>query len=284
MSGFDPEKYRESVTGVTLDDIGGNPEVIEQIQSFIELISNPEHFEAYGAEFPRGVLFYGPPGTGKTLAAKIIASTLGLPFYKFTKAEVINVWQGESANIMKGIFQRTQTPCVLFWDEIDALFPQNSFISGDGATGDVQQVFLDQVDGLNSRKGIIVVGATNKIELIPAAVLRPGRLSIKIFVGLPNQEAREKILTIHLNKSIEHGRKNGVTLYSADIFNHLSELAEDMKGFSGAHIEEVVRRCKMLVARKRLSDKNFLITNAELHRIIQQVRNENGGESRRMEL
>ncbi len=189
------------VSGFSLEDIGGAPEVVKEIEALIRLVKNPKHFSRFGlyARAPRGVLLEGPPGTGKTLSAKIIASELGIPFYEFSSADLKSVWVGESPKIVRAIFESVERPCVIFFDEFDAIGIDRGFASS--IERDIEQELLKGMDGLNTQPGIMVLAATNSAELLDPAIKRAGRFDRKIHIDLPNKTGRYQILRIHFNKS-----------------------------------------------------------------------------------
>jgi transitional endoplasmic reticulum ATPase len=225
------------------DRVGGLGQVKKTlIEEIVKSITNPEAFEKVGINPVRGVLLYGPPGTGKTLLAKIIANQAGANFIPIRGPEVFSKWVGESEQRIRQIFAKARevSPCIIFFDEIDAITAQRGSSISDGADRVVNQL-LTEMDGIESSKGVYVIAATNRKELIDPAFLRPGRFDYHILVPLPDDNARREIFTIHLKKK----------KVSKDI--DIDKLITDTKGFSGAHIAEIDRRAGM----QALQETNF---------------------------
>lgn len=273
VSGFDVENNRKEVSGYSLEDMGGNPEVKREIGRLIKLFDNLEHFRKFGVKPPKGVLLEGPPGTGKTLAARIVASSLGIPFYEFSSADLKNVWSGESPKIVRSVFRDTETPCVVFFDEFDVIGKKRDESSE--TQKEIIQELLKGMDGLESRTDIIVIAATNNAEQLDEAVRRVGRFDKKIHVGLPNQVARAEIFRIHHRRVLEDDR-SGIPIF-ANEFNDVifMQLADQTEGFNGAEIAEVFRRAVMDVAEKALDDPSRApITHNDLPQIIEEIKRE----------
>ncbi|MDK2892667.1 MAG: hypothetical protein PWQ49_1059 [Methanohalophilus sp.] len=241
---------------VDFSDIGGCDEAKEQL-SLIDLgIRHPEIYDLYGAELPHGILLYGPPGTGKTMLAKASAKELDAIFYSINGSDILSKWYGESEKNLRELFEKakSRTPSVIFIDEIDALMPQRD--ASHEVTVRIISLLLQEMDGIRSSKGLIIMGATNRLNHIDPAFLRPGRFDIKLEIPLPDENALEEIYQIHLK-----GR-NAVE----DIdYRRLAKLSN---GLSGADVKGVVNSCvfnKIVKIRNKMPD---IITKDSVNKII----------------
>jgi AAA+ superfamily predicted ATPase len=223
-------------TTVALDDIGGYAAVKREIQSLIRLFSNREHFSKYNITPPRGILFAGPPGTGKTMFAKAMCHELGVNFYHVSTSDVMSCLYGESEKQLAEIFDTVETPCVIFVDELEALAPNRDYASEPSRR--VLTELLRKLDGISSREGIILLGATNKIEMLDPAITRAGRLDRTIMIGIPDKEAREEIFRVCINRYRKGAAPELQSLESLDPV----ALARASEGLVGADIAEVMRR------------------------------------------
>jgi transitional endoplasmic reticulum ATPase len=236
MKHVKPTGMREFMVEVpshlTWKNLGGLSSVKTIItEEVIESIRNPEIFRSIGIRPVKGILLYGPPGTGKTLLAKIIANEAGTNFIPIKGPEILSKWFGESEQRIRQIFSKARevSPCVIFFDEIDAIFSSRGNYATEASDRVVNQL-LTEMDGFESSEGVYVIAATNRFELLDPAFLRPGRFDYQIFLPLPDVEMRKEIFRIHLaGKPI------------TDQID-LEELAKKSEGFSGAHIAEVCRR------------------------------------------
>lgn len=250
---------------VSWSDIGALSEVREELKhNVLEPIAHPERFRALGLEVPAGVLFYGPPGCGKTLLAKALANQSGANFISVKGPELLNMYVGESESRVRQVFARARAsaPCVIFFDELDALCPkrssgwEGSSSSGNGVSERVVNQLLTELDGLESRKDVYIIAATNRLELIDDAMLRPGRLGNLLYVPLPAQEDRASILRALT-------RKVTVDVYSESNPNGVdfTSLAQDIRteGFSGADLSALVREAGLAVI-KEITDSPDHVT------------------------
>ncbi|HIP89316.1 MAG TPA: AAA family ATPase [Thermococcus paralvinellae] len=193
------EVAKTAALGVTYEDIGGLKDVIQKIREMIELpLKHPEIFEKLGIEPPKGVLLYGPPGTGKTLLAKAVANEANAHFIAINGPEIMSKYYGESEERLREVFKEAEenAPSIIFIDEIDAIAPKRSEVTGEVEKRVVAQL-LALMDGLKSRGKVIVIGATNRPDAIDPALRRPGRFDREIEVGVPDRQGRKEILQIH---------------------------------------------------------------------------------------
>lgn len=223
----------ERKPNVTFKDIGGLSEQIRELYEVAVLpLKNPEIFQEIGIEPPKGVLLYGPPGTGKTMLAKAVARESNAVFIRIVASELVNKFIGEGARIVREVFRyaRQNAPAVIFIDEIDGIGARRADL---GTSGDreVQRTLLQllaEMDGFDPLSNVKVIAATNRLDLLDPALLRPGRFDRLIEVPLPNYEARKEIFSIHLSKVKKEGRID------------IDRLADLTDGFSGADIKAVV--------------------------------------------
>lgn len=234
-------------THVTYEDIGGLDEEIQRIREMIELpLRFPELFQRLGIEPPKGVLLYGPPGCGKTLLAKAVATEAEANFILINGPEIMNKYYGETEAKLREIFRRAEeeAPSIIFIDEIDAIAPKRSEVTGEVEKRVVAQL-LALMDGLESRGQVIVIGATNRPNALDPALRRPGRFDREIEIGIPDKRGRREILQIHTR---------GMPLAS-DV--DLDKLAELTKGYTGADIAALCREAAMKCIRRILPSIDF---------------------------
>ena len=234
-------------TTVTYEDIGGLHEQIQRIREMIELpLRYPELFQKLGIEPPKGVLLYGPPGCGKTLLAKAVATEAEANFILVNGPEIMNKYYGESEARLREIFRKAEenAPSIIFIDEIDAIAPKRSEVTGEVEKRVVAQL-LALMDGLESRGQVIVIGATNRPNALDPALRRPGRFDREIEIGIPDRNARREILQIHTR---------GMPL-AEDV--DLDRLAEITKGYTGADLAALCREAAMKAIRRILPSIDF---------------------------
>ncbi|OZA91928.1 MAG: AAA family ATPase, partial [Erythrobacter sp. 34-65-8] len=221
---------------------GGVDDAVDKLKEGIELpLKNPDAFARLGIRPAKGFLLYGPPGTGKTLLAKAVAKEAEANFISMKSSDLLSKWYGESEQQIARLFQRARAvaPCVLFIDEIDSLVPARG--SGQGepqVTGRVVNTILAEMDGLEEMRSVVVIGATNRPALVDPALLRPGRFDELVYVGTPDRKGREQILGIHT----QH-------MPLADDVS-LSDLADKTERYTGADLEDVVRRAGLNALRR----------------------------------
>ncbi|KAM3329359.1 hypothetical protein ACQJBY_026432 [Aegilops geniculata] len=244
LVGTNPSALRETVIevpNISWNDIGGLDGVKRELQETVQYpVEHPEKFEKFGMSPSKGVLFYGPPGCGKTLLAKAIANECQANFISIKGPELLTMWFGKSEANVREIFDkaRQSAPCVLFFDELDSIATQRGGRVGDagGAADRVLNQLLTEMDGMNAKKTVFIIGATNRPDIIDSALLRPGRLDQLIHIPLPDEASRHQIFKACLRKSP----------VAKDV--DLSALARFTAGFSGADITEICQRaCKYAI-------------------------------------
>ena len=217
----------------TWDDVGGLDEIKEELKETVEYpVLHPDQYTKFGLSPSKGVLFYGPPGTGKTLLAKAVATEVSANFISVKGPELLSMWYGESESNIRDIFDkaRAAAPTVVFLDELDSIAKARGGSLGDagGASDRVVNQLLTEMDGMNAKKNVFVIGATNRPDQIDPAILRPGRLDQLIYVPLPDENARLSILNAQLRKTpLEPGLE-------------LTAIAKATQGFSGADLLYIV--------------------------------------------
>jgi len=237
-------------TGISFDDIAGIDEAKAEFEEIVSFLKEPERYTLVGAKIPKGVLLVGPPGTGKTLLAKAIANEANVPFYSVAGSEFVEMFIGIGAARIRDLFKKASenTPCIVFIDEIDAVGRERG--AGIGGGNDEREQTLNQLltemDGFKENKGVIVVGATNRVDILDAALLRPGRFDRQITVGLPDRLGRIGILKVHArNKPFDE-----------DV--SLVQLANRTPGFSGADLDNLLNESAILATRYK---KNTITKN-----------------------
>ncbi len=244
LNDVSPSALREVLVerpNVQWDDVGGLSKVKMQIQEAVEApIKRPEVFREMGIRPPKGVLLFGPPGTGKTLLAKAVATESEANFISVRGPEIFNKYVGESEKAVREIFKKARqtAPCVLFFDELDAILSTRGRSDDSGVSQRIVNQFLAELDGMQVLQNVLVIGATNRADILDPAVLRPGRFDAVIFVPPPDLDARFEIFKVHT--------KNMPLASNVD----LAKLADLTEGFSGADIENLVREAAMAAVRK----------------------------------
>ena len=246
LKDVEPSAMREvlvEVPNVKWEDIGGLEEVKQELREAVEWpLKAKEVFEKIGVRPPKGVLLFGPPGTGKTLLAKAVANESGANFISVKGPEIFSKWVGESEKAIREIFRkaRQSAPCIIFFDEIDAIAPKRGRDLSSAVTDKVVNQLLTELDGMEEPKDVVVIAATNRPDIIDPALLRPGRLDRVILVPVPDEKARLDIFKIHTR---------GMNL-AEDV--SLEELAKKTEGYTGADIEALCREAAMLAVRESI--------------------------------
>ncbi|MCM0646975.1 AAA family ATPase [Clostridium swellfunianum] len=229
------------------DYVAGNEEAKESVKDIVDFLKSPEKYSAYGARMPKGIMLYGEPGTGKTLLAKAVAGEAGVPFYAISGSDFVQVYVGVGASRVRQLFKKARSngKAVIFIDEIDAIGKKRDGTKSGGGSDEKDQTLnalLTEMSGFNEKEGIVVIAATNRLDTLDPALLRPGRFDRHIEISLPDVAAREKILALHL--------KNKPT---KDINIH--EWAQKTSYFSGAKLESLVNEAAILAAKE---DSKFI--------------------------
>ncbi|MFD5831663.1 ATP-dependent zinc metalloprotease FtsH, partial [Lentzea sp. NPDC060358] len=240
-------------------DVAGAEEAVEELEEIKDFLQNPGRYQALGAKIPKGVLLYGPPGTGKTLLARAVAGEAGVPFYSISGSDFVEMFVGVGASRVRDLFEQAKqnAPCIIFVDEIDAVGRHRG--AGLGGGHDEREQTLNQLlvemDGFDSRGGIILIAATNRPDILDPALLRPGRFDRQIPVSAPDLKGRKQILRVH--------SKGKPLATDAD----LDGLAKRTVGFSGADLANVINEAALLTARQN----GTTITGAALEESVDRV-------------
>jgi cell division protease FtsH len=246
-------------TGISFDDIAGIDEAKAEFEEIVSFLKEPERYTLVGAKIPKGVLLVGPPGTGKTLLAKAIANEANVPFYSVAGSEFVEMFIGIGAARIRDLFKKASenTPCIVFIDEIDAVGRERG--AGIGGGNDEREQTLNQLltemDGFKENKGVIVVGATNRVDILDAALLRPGRFDRQITVNLPDRLGRIGILKVHARNKP----------FAEDV--SLVQLANRTPGFSGADLANLLNEAAILATRY----KKKTITKNEVNEAVDRI-------------
>jgi cell division protease FtsH len=227
---------------VTFEDVAGIDEAKEELGEIVEFLKDPKKFTRLGGRIPKGVLLMGPPGTGKTLLGRAIAGEAGVPFFSISGSDFVEMFVGVGASRVRDLFLqgKKNAPCIIFIDEIDAVGRHRG--AGLGGGHDEREQTLNQLlvemDGFESNEGVILVSATNRPDVLDPALMRPGRFDRQVVVSLPDVRGREKILKVHMKK----------TLVSSDVDPMI--LAKGTPGFSGADLENLVNEAALYAAKR----------------------------------
>ena len=233
---------------VTFNDVAGVEEAKEEVEEIVEFLKDPKKFSRLGGKIPKGALLIGPPGTGKTLLAKAIAGEANVPFFSISGSDFVEMFVGVGASRIRELFElaKKNKPCIIFIDEIDAVGRSRS--SSDEKSNAETQSTLNELlvgmDGYKSSDGIFIIGATNRADLLDSALLRPGRIDKRVYIGNPDLKTREAILNIHLKGKPRSGK--------VDVDN----LKELTNGLSGAQIENLLNEAMLLALR---NDREIMV-------------------------
>ena len=249
----------EPSTQVTFSDVAGIEGAKLELTEVVDFLKNPDRFTAVGAKIPKGVLLVGPPGTGKTLLAKAVAGEAGVPFFSISGSEFVEMFVGVGASRVRDLFEQAKknAPCIVFIDEIDAVGRQRG--AGLGGGNDEREQTLNQLltemDGFEGNTGIIIVAATNRPDVLDAALMRPGRFDRQVTVDRPDYAGRLQILNVHAR---------GKTL-SKDV--DLDKVARRTPGYTGADLANLLNEAAILAARRELTE----VSNDEISDAIERV-------------
>lgn len=246
---FEKKKPEEPKIQIGFDDVAGLEEIKDDLTDIIDFLNNEEKYKSMDAKVPRGILLYGPPGTGKTLIAKAIAGEAKATFIYSSGSEFVEKYVGVGAKRVRMIFERArkEAPSIIFIDEIDALGAKRNSESNNEKDQTLNQLLIE-LDGFNNTNNVIVVAATNRLDLLDEALLRPGRFDRKIYVGNPNYHSRLKILEVHTkNKPLDKKVQ-------------LKEIATKTHGFSGAQLANIANEAALKAIKdksKKINADNF---------------------------
>ncbi|HLT93765.1 MAG TPA: ATP-dependent zinc metalloprotease FtsH [Membranihabitans sp.] len=246
---------------VTFDDVAGLDEAKEEVMEVVDFLKNPKKYTNLGGKIPKGVLLVGPPGTGKTLLAKAVAGEAEVPFFTISGSDFVEMFVGVGASRVRDLFRqaREKAPCIIFIDEIDAIGRsrgRNSIQGGNDERENTLNQLLVEMDGFSSEKGVILMGATNRPDVLDSALLRPGRFDRQIGIDRPDLNGRRQIFNVHL-KHIK---------IADDI--HAEELAEMTPGFAGAEIANVCNEAALIAARRNKKAVDMEDFNYALDKVI----------------
>jgi cell division protease FtsH len=252
--------YMENETGVTFKDVAGIDEAKEELMEVVEFLKKPEHYRSLGGKIPKGVLIVGAPGTGKTLLAKAVAGEAGVPFFSMSGSEFVEMFVGVGAARVRDLFAQAEqkAPCIIFIDELDAIGKARglSVIGSDEEHGQTLNQLLVEMDGFNSSKGVIILAATNRPEVLDPALLRPGRFDRHIAIDKPDLKGRAQILAVHTR----------YVALASEV--DLTEIAARTPGFAGADLANVVNEAALLAARRGKSQVQMSDFDDAVDRIV----------------
>lgn len=232
----------DSAKKVNFSDVAGCDEAKEEVKEIVDFLKDPQKFQKLGGNIPHGVLLVGPPGTGKTLLAKAIAGEARVPFFSVSGSDFVEMFVGVGASRVRDMFDQAKkhAPCIIFVDEIDAVGRHRG--SGTGGGNDEREQTLNQMlvemDGFEGNSGVIVIAATNRVDVLDKALLRPGRFDRQVYVGLPDIRGREQILNVHMRK----------VPVAKDV--DMAVIARGTPGFSGADLANLVNEAALFAARR----------------------------------
>ena len=233
--------YVQKETGVTFKDVAGEDEAKESLTEIVDFLHNPGKYTKIGAKLPKGALLVGPPGTGKTLLAKAVAGEAKVPFFSLSGSDFVEMFVGVGASRVRDLFKQAQqsAPCIIFIDEVDAIGKsRDSRLGGNDEREQTLNQLLSEMDGFDSSKGLLVMAATNRVDILDPAILRPGRFDRKVAVGRPDVKGREEILGVHTKEKP----------LGEDVDLH--RIAQTTAGFTGADLENLMNEAAINTAKE----------------------------------
>ncbi len=253
--------YSEGTTGVKFSDVAGVDEAKAELQEIVDFLKNADKYARLGAKIPKGVLLVGPPGTGKTMLAKAIAGEAGVPFFSISGSEFIELFVGVGASRVRDLFEQAkqQAPCIVFIDELDALGKSRgagNIMGGNDEREQTLNQLLTEMDGFDANTGVILLAATNRPEVLDAALRRPGRFDRQVVVDRPDKIGREAILNVHAR----------AVKLAEDV--NLATIAVRTPGFAGADLANLVNEAALLAARNNREAVVMADFNEAIERVI----------------
>ncbi|MGG7142379.1 ATP-dependent metallopeptidase FtsH/Yme1/Tma family protein [Clostridium nigeriense] len=242
ISNLDVKDFSVDENALNFNSVAGNEEAKESLMDVVDFLKNPDKYKEYGARMPKGVILYGSPGTGKTLLAKAVAGEAKVPFYALSGSDFVQVYVGVGAARIRNLFKKAKAhgKAVIFIDEIDAIGKKrggSNASSGNDERDQTLNALLTEMSGFGEKEGIVVIAATNRLDTLDSALLRPGRFDRHIEVSLPDLAAREKIISLHL-KNKPHNEIN------------IKDIARKTAYFSGAKLESLINEAAIIAAKE----------------------------------
>lgn len=258
------EEHSGSKSKTTFRDVAGLDEVKEELFEVVDFMKNPEKYIKMGAKIPKGILFYGPPGTGKTLLASAVAGETNSSFFNVTGSEFVEKYVGVGAKRVRTLFEkaRKEAPSIIFIDEIDAIGARRHSESNNEKDQTLNQLLVE-MDGFNKDDNIIIIGATNRLDLLDEALLRPGRFDRHIRINSPNYHSRYEILKVHTNNKPLHKEVD------------LKMLARKTHGFNGAHLANIANEAAIFAVRDNSKEITTYHFDKALERVIAGIEQKN---------
>lgn len=256
MEKDNPEDSSSTKPKTTFVDVAGLDEIKEELFEVVDFMKSPEKYKKMGAKIPKGILFYGPPGTGKTLLASAVAGETNSSFFNVTGSEFVEKYVGVGAKRVRTLFEkaRKEAPSIIFIDEIDAIGAKRHLESNNEKDQTLNQLLVE-MDGFSKDSNVIIVGATNRLDLLDEALLRPGRFDRHIHIGSPNFHTRHEILKVHTNNKPLHPSVS------------LELLAKKTHGFNGAHLANIANEAAIFAVR----DNSNIITEIHFDKALERV-------------
>lgn len=253
--------YSGGKTGITFADVAGVDEAKQELQEVVDFLKNGDKYRKIGAKIPKGILLVGPPGTGKTLLAKAVAGEAGVPFFSLSGSEFVEVFVGVGAARVRDLFKKAkqQAPCIVFIDELDAIGKSRSANPNLGGNDEREQTLnqlLTEMDGFDGNSGVLLIAATNRPEILDAALRRPGRFDRQVLVDRPDKVGREAILRVHA----------GAVQLAKDV--ELGAIAAQTAGFAGADLANLVNEAALMAARQNRSAVMMADFSEAMERVI----------------